>query len=101
MEEWQWNQLYINSLLKYSTTKRIKYEDTYLDIYKYLLDRRFVRKTSIEELKIVFPKCKIKDTDKYWYIIYSSGYLNNNYIFNALSSYGLIVSLSEFINIVR
>ena len=98
MEMWQVPILYKNSFMKYSKTIQIKIRDKDVDVHRYLLDKRFV-KLSLEDLKSVFEKCKIKEDD-YWFIIYSAIYLNNDYVFNNLSSQGFIVSPKDFIEIV-
>lgn len=101
MENWQYLILYKNSLLRYSKTLELKTSNGVITVYKYLLDKRFIRKCSLDSLEFIFRKCKIKNNDSYWYIIYSPIYLNNEYVFDNLDRYKLIKSLEEFIEIVR
>lgn len=100
MENWQYLTLYQNSLLRYSKSLEINTSNKTINVYKYLLDKRFIRKISLSTLEFIFPKCKIKNDD-YWYIIYSPTYLNNKYVYENLDRYRILVSLEDFIQIVR
>lgn len=99
MELWQVQSLYVNSFFKYSKTISVRIGGKDVDVHRYLLDKRFVN-TSLDDLKAVFSKCKVKD-DECWYIIYSSIYLDNNSVYNNLNSLHLLISLEEFVNLVR
>lgn len=101
MEEWQWLNLYKNTFMKYSKTKTIKYDEQNLDIYLYLLDKRFITTTHMQDLKPCFPKCKIKNLDDYWILIYSPTYLNSEYAFDNLMRNYLLAPLEYFVKLVR
>lgn len=101
MEEWQWLNLYKNTFMKFSKTKIIKYEDQPMEIYLYLLDKRFITTKILSNLKPCFPKCKLKDLDDYWILIYSPTYLNSNYAFDNLMRNYLLVPLEYFVELVR
>ena len=96
----RYEMLYINSLLHFSKTKPFKINGMKVDLNIYLLDKRFLLTRDLDEIQCCFPKCKLKHLDKYWIIIYSSGYLNNNYAYQNLLKSRLIVPVTVFLKIV-
>ena len=63
-------QIYINSFLHYKDKKQFKIDGEDKEAYIYLLDKRFLKTKDIEEIKLYFQYCKVKDLDDYYYIIY-------------------------------
>ena len=101
MEEWLALSLYKNTFMRYSKTKTIKVDEQPMEIYLYLLDKRFIMTKNVQNLKPCFPKCKIKNLDDYWILIYSPTYLNSEYAFDNLMRNYLLAPLEYFVKLVR
>lgn len=94
-------ELYKNSYLHYSNIKSIKDLSTsqYKDIIVNLLDKRFLTTTNIDVIQSVFPYCKVKDLDDYYYSIYSLYPLDKSKTFYLLLDKSIIISIEEFIEL--
>lgn len=93
-------QIYINSFLHYKDKKQFKIDEEDKEAYIYLLDKRFLKTKDIEEIKLYFQYCKVKDLDDYYYIIYTFIPLNQSNIFYLLSEKNIILSIQEFIRLL-
>ena len=93
-------QIYINSFLHYKDKKQFKIDGEDKEVYIYLLDKRFLKTKDIEEIKLYFQYCKVKDLDDYYYIIYTFIPLNKSNIFYLLSEKNIILSIQEFIRLL-
>lgn len=91
--------LYMNSFLHYVDKKPTKILEETRDIYIYFLDKRFLNTSSIDDIQIGFPYCKIKNFDNYYYKIYSSFPLNYQNAFRKLIENCIILSIEDFYNL--
>ena len=93
--------LYINSLLHFSKEKEIVKDEQRYKVRYYLLDKRFVKKTTTDYLEAILSGTKVKDIDNYYYQIITLQYLNNQNVFYTLERYNVIISINEFIEMIE
>lgn len=92
--------IYMNSFIHYKDKTNINVYGKNIEVYLYLLDKRFI-KCDIFKIHQSLPNCKIKDLDDYWYLIYSSNPINIKNIFEYFLSNDIIISVYDFITMLR
>lgn len=99
--------IYENSYLHYSTTKSTYIDNSIagiqigdiIDVHVYLLDKRFLLTSNLEEIKVFFPYCKVIDLDDYYYKIISPRIIDKHTKFIELLSNNILININEFIKI--
>lgn len=91
---------YINTVLRYADTKYYDLEGEHKTIYKYILDKRFIKTNDLDVLQQGFPYCKLEHLDDYWIGVFCFYPLNVGNMFYNLLSKQLIVPIEDFLKYI-
>lgn len=96
---YNYQEIYKNSYLHFCRTKEVKNlsNNQMIEVYVYALDKRFTLTNNVDVIQGVFSKCKVKDLDEYYYIIYSLFPLSKDKYFYILEEKSIILNINDFI----